>query len=331
METGDPCFAHVRGFPWWPAKVVNKSVFPLNPKREKYEVIFYGTGETASLPVQKLKAASPENIEKFCSPAAMKRKLFQDGIIQMKSEFKWGSSVNLSSAPAFALKQVANPSSVPSVKIVVPPIIVSTAKKLTMTKVCSSNSKVSNPLKEITNVNSGKVNEKVVTAEDNFDWGEFEPPRFRPPQFKPTQFKPPQFKPLKKRDYFASGRKASFTCEDCGEIFALKSTKDLHCLAAHRIDSEDVETVVQASELVDVPAKIVPTKKSKKRSKPTLPKLVKTLREDEAEGNKAFNEKITSSENFFFCKNCDKFSTASKMKARCHALGCGKMKKKIKI
>ena len=66
-------------------------------------------------------------------------------------------------------------------------------------------------------------------------------------------------------------------------------------------------------------------------AKPSLPKIVKSLREDEAEGNKAFAEKIVVEDNFFFCKSCPKFSTASKMKARGHALSCGKIKKKTRF
>ena len=71
--------------------------------------------------------------------------------------------------------------------------------------------------------------------------------------------------------------------------------------------------------------------KLKKRSNSSLPKLVKSLRDDEAAGNKAFREKIEVREEFFFCNVCPKFSTASKMKARCHALSCGKNKKRSRF
>ena len=181
-------------------------------------------------------------------------------------------------------------------------------------------------LKEITNVEPG--NDVIDTNDapnDSFDWGEFEPP---------THYRKP--KPLKKQDFFASGRKASYHCEDCGESFAMEPTKDLHKITAHgeatEDDADNTETSERRNILEEVSSSTVPVKpKMPRRCSSSLPKLVKTLREDEAEGNKLFNEKIEVRENFFFCKGCPKFSTASKMKAKCHAISCGKKKKKSRF
>ena len=54
---------------------------------------------------------------------------------------------------------------------------------------------------------------------------------------------------------------------------------------------------------------------------------MKTLREDEEAGNKAFAEKILVEDGFFFCKVCKKMLTVSKMRW-CHTVTCGKSKKK---
>ena len=68
--------------------------------------------------------------------------------------------------------------------------------------------------------------------------------------------------------------------------------------------------------------------KKNKQSKKNVPKLMKTLREDEEAGNKAFAEKILVEDGFFFCKVCKKMLTVSKMRW-CHTVTCGKSKKKI--
>ena len=54
---------------------------------------------------------------------------------------------------------------------------------------------------------------------------------------------------------------------------------------------------------------------------------MKNLQEDEIEGNKLFGERIEMKEDFYFCKFC-KFSSSAKMKAKSHAVTCGKLKKK---
>ena len=71
--------------------------------------------------------------------------------------------------------------------------------------------------------------------------------------------------------------------------------------------------------------------KKDKQSKKAVPKLMKTLRDDEEAGNIAFAEKILVEDGFYFCKVCKKMSTASKMRARCHAVSCGKSKKKSRF
>ena len=57
-------------------------------------------------------------------------------------------------------------------------------------------------------------------------------------------------------------------------------------------------------------------------------KLMKSLRENEIEESKLFNENVLVKENFFFCTICTKFSSITKLRAKSHILSCGKTKKK---
>ena len=94
----------------------------------------------------------------------------------------------------------------------------------------------------------------------------------------------------------------------------------MHLLVQHKKYTEgsdgdnDVEVATkEVSDSLRRDRKVSADKTKKKtKAKPATPKLVKSLREDEAEGNKAFYEKIERKENFFFCKLCSKFSTASR-------------------
>ena len=89
MEVGGPCFAHVRSYPWWPAKLVKISASNSKLKKDVFHVVFYGTSETASLPLKELAVISPDHIAKFSSPNSLKRKFFREGLKQMKAEFPW--------------------------------------------------------------------------------------------------------------------------------------------------------------------------------------------------------------------------------------------------
>ena len=302
MDVGDPCFAHVRSYPWWPAKVISKS-----QQKNVYHVKFFGTGETARLPLKELAPISPKNISKYCNSKILKRKYYKEGVEQMKAEYPWIVIPD----PVVSLSSILN-----------------TVKKF-KTKEADSAKQFSpkdptervagvTPLAEI-NINTGEVekssdgidNVEKAKCDDSFEWGEYEPLFVAG-------------KVMKKRHYFASRVSKSYICDDCGESFSLAESKDMHMLVAHRDNPEIVGGDSKGSEAVAVKTK------SKKKCKPALPKLVKTLREDEADGNKAFADKIEVKDNCFYCKSCSEFSTVSKLKARCHALSCGKKKPKTR-
>ncbi|XP_043288592.1 PC4 and SFRS1-interacting protein [Venturia canescens] len=80
---GDKVFAKVRGYPAWPARI--EGVTDANTKNAKYNVYFYGTGETAVCKVEEL-FVYLDNKDKFTKP--LKRKIFHDGIIALEKELK---------------------------------------------------------------------------------------------------------------------------------------------------------------------------------------------------------------------------------------------------
>ena len=310
MKVGDPCFAHVRSYPWWPAKVTSKS-----QHKDVFHVEFYGTRETASLPLKELAPITQHSLSKYCNSKILKRKYYKEGVEQMKAEYSWivipDHKASMSSASnigkKFKTNRAVSDKQLPSKHI---------------TEVVG----IVTPLSEI-DINTGEVEQSSKVVENdadkakvdkNFDWGEFEPLYVAN-------------KVLKKRDYFASRVAKSYMCDDCEESFTLSESRDLHMLAAHR-DSNEVEAGDnEGSDKMTVTDAVAVKTKSKIKSKPALPRIVKTLREDEVNGNKAFTDKIEVKDAFFYCKSCSEFSTASKLKARCHALSCGKKNPKTRI
>merc|ERR1719471_214939 len=78
FKAGEGCFAKVRGFPFWPAKVTKISGSSAN-------VVFFGTKEVASLALRDLVKASEENMEKYGTSQLLKRKGYSAGFDQLKN------------------------------------------------------------------------------------------------------------------------------------------------------------------------------------------------------------------------------------------------------
>ncbi|ETN58932.1 hepatoma-derived GF [Anopheles darlingi] len=74
---GDLVFAKVKGYPPWPAKI-------MRIEKAKYNVYFYGTGETANIKVEDLFPYEVSK-EKFATEKIMKRKGFKEAMIQIES------------------------------------------------------------------------------------------------------------------------------------------------------------------------------------------------------------------------------------------------------
>ena len=68
----------MRGYPAWPAKVVEKR------SDGKFAIIFYGTLETANVQPADIWPHDTPNTTKFCTDKNLKRSLFMEGMEQMK-------------------------------------------------------------------------------------------------------------------------------------------------------------------------------------------------------------------------------------------------------
>ncbi|XP_037820274.1 PC4 and SFRS1-interacting protein [Lucilia sericata] len=77
FNIGDLVFAKVKGYPAWPAKITKYN-------NKKYNVYFYGTGETANIKVEDL-FHYIENKEKFATDKNMKRNNFREAIDQIEA------------------------------------------------------------------------------------------------------------------------------------------------------------------------------------------------------------------------------------------------------
>lgn len=80
FNIGDLVFAKVKGYPAWPAKITKYN-------NKKYNVYFYGTGETANIKVEDL-FTYVENKEKFATDKNMKRAKFNEAIDQIESALR---------------------------------------------------------------------------------------------------------------------------------------------------------------------------------------------------------------------------------------------------
>lgn len=76
-SVGDLVFAKVKGYPPWPAKI-------LKFEKKKYNVYFYGTGETANVKMEDVFDYSNSK-DKYATEKIMKRKGFKEAIIQIES------------------------------------------------------------------------------------------------------------------------------------------------------------------------------------------------------------------------------------------------------
>ena len=83
FAAGDPCFAKVRGWIPYPAKILRRTK---NVKKEKYSVLFYGTAESADVEVAKIWSVTAESVNKFMSVSSLSKKAFRAGYEEMKVE-----------------------------------------------------------------------------------------------------------------------------------------------------------------------------------------------------------------------------------------------------
>lgn len=102
FNVGDLVFAKVKGYPPWPAKIIKI-------EKKKYNVYFYGTGETANVKLEDL-FVYRDTKDKYATDKIMKRKGFKEAILQIESALNGEdpSPILLTSQPSTS----AEPSSV---------------------------------------------------------------------------------------------------------------------------------------------------------------------------------------------------------------------------
>ena len=334
LVVGESCFAHVRGYPWWPAKVTDKD----KSKRKCYNVTFFGTRETAWLTIQDVERDSSKSREKFDSPAARKRKHFGDGLREMMEEHS--KKTEPQSQPRNVLQEISNTAQVAVGKS-------SCSEAVKLGSRCFNGRdeylrQVSAALEESEDVGL----EIIVELEDedkdldtsvssNLSFFDCTAPAVSNP---------------------------GVQCEECGKTFKCQIDLVVHLSIVHKVDLEEDEeedndeeegiyfgngaksggSVVSAKgqekKLSNRP-KVLSIKKpvklsrgsiQKKQKKKTGNNVVRSLREEDLDNYQKFNDHVESKDGGFSCKVCKKFSSITKLLAMCHVTSCLKRSNKQK-
>ena len=85
LQVGDPCFAKVKGWIPYPAKIME---LRNNGKKVRYSVLFYGTQETAVLGGEGVWPINDNSVKKFVTPKTLIRKIFKLGFEEMTLNHK---------------------------------------------------------------------------------------------------------------------------------------------------------------------------------------------------------------------------------------------------
>lgn len=112
FNIGDLVFAKVKGYPAWPAKITKYN-------NKKYNVYFYGTGETANIKVECLFHYT-ENKEKFATDKNMKRNNFREAMDQIEAALNGEDSapIDLPSAAAVAAEGIVAAAEVSQTEVI---------------------------------------------------------------------------------------------------------------------------------------------------------------------------------------------------------------------
>ncbi|KAM8719940.1 hypothetical protein ACLKA7_006058 [Drosophila subpalustris] len=100
FKIGDLVFAKLKGYPAWPAKITKYN-------NKKYNVFFYGTGDTAYIKVEDLFPYA-DNKEKFATAKNMRRAKFSEAVDQIESVLRGDDSTSVASSTADAVKPMAS-------------------------------------------------------------------------------------------------------------------------------------------------------------------------------------------------------------------------------
>ena len=322
LQAGDCCFAHVKGHPWWPAIIVKK----IDQGKKRNFVSFYGADEAAWLPDQELIRVSEETIQEYKTPASLRRKHFKEGFNEMMDECQ---------------KIKKNPAKVRTSKVFQD---ISNTLELPK-KQSTSTSKV-----KIGQSNQNGMSEYLCKLNVVLDKSE------SPDIDIVVKMEPDDLDGsvdsildlLGNRSLDAKVQSCS-TCEDCSKLFSSRAHLEMHSCSADLEDLEAEEPGIHFGNNVD--SSKTKTKSPKNTSKPVTVKVckgpsklkavnggkkkkrggnnvVKTLREEELENQKAFKEYVEVKDGSFHCRICKKFSSLSELLAKSHVVSCGKRRKR---
>ena len=334
LEVGDCCFAHVRGYPWWPAKVTKRT-------DRKYCLTFFGTHETAWLPSQELRSISPETIQKFNSRESMRRKHFREGFKEMMKQFS--KETRLNDIKPGILREISNNVGLATKSS-------SSIKKLKIgNRPCEGSFEYLQQLTAALEEKNSTDIEIIVTIENVEDL---------------------DASILDLIEDEAPGRNGNklYQCEVCDKYCESSASADKHrdldhknCMEQKGIDFE-IEKQLNNSKTaaegfydefeskkatVKVPrrskknnleaGKDAPKEKSKNvtikakrgsNKKRYENNVIKSLREQELENREKFHENVEIRNSCYHCKICKKFSTITELLAKSHIVLCGKRRKR---
>ena len=322
LKAGDCCFAHVKGHPWWPAIIVKK----IDQGKKRNFVSFYGADEAAWLPDQELRGVSEETIQEYKTPASLRRKHFKEGFKEMMDECQ---------------KIKKNPAKVRTSKVFQD---ISNTLELPK-KQSTSTSKV-----KIGQSNQNGMSEYLCKLNVVLEQSE------SPDIDIVVKIEPDDLDGsvdsildlLGNRSLDAKVQSCS-TCEDCGKLFSSRAHLEMHSCSADLEDLEAEEPGIHFGNNVDISKK--KTKSKQNSSKPVAVKVckgpsklkavnggkkkkrggnnvVKTLREEELDNQKAFKEHVEVKDGIFHCRICKKFSSLTELLAKSHVVSCGKRRKR---
>ena len=83
LNVGDPCFAKVKGWIPYPARIVGKKV-NTKSKKIKFEVIFYETKEIGNIGSENVWEITAGTLKKFVTPKTLSREIFKLAFDEMK-------------------------------------------------------------------------------------------------------------------------------------------------------------------------------------------------------------------------------------------------------
>ena len=90
LQPGDPCFAKVKGWIPFPARVVSCKT---SGKKVRFSVLFYGTKETGDINVDNIWPVNSSTIQKLVTKKSLTRKMFNLGWEELKARHVLDASV----------------------------------------------------------------------------------------------------------------------------------------------------------------------------------------------------------------------------------------------